>query len=146
MFNQKLKNEEKECTGTTIPKIDYAELTEGTNNWSDRLILGKGGFGTVFRGIWKHTDVAIKRIERRGDQTEESNQIQIQQSLAELRYLNACRHDNILQLYGYSMNGNEPCLVYELMVGTLEQRMRPNSKRPSLSWHQRINILTGTAK
>lgn len=95
-----------ECAASsTIPKIDYDELRVATNNWCDTHVLGKGGFGTVFKGMWKLTAVAIKRIEHRGTGTAEMNKIQMQQSLNELRYLNSCRHDNILPLYGYSTNG-----------------------------------------
>ncbi|XP_059614331.1 serine/threonine-protein kinase pelle [Phlebotomus argentipes] len=130
---------------STIPQIDYQELVEATNSWSDKSILGKGGFGTVYQGVWKFTAVAIKKIEYRGTGNAEANKIQMQQSLNELRYLNSCRHDNILPLYGYSINGDEPCLVYQLMTGgSLEQRLfRPLEP---LSWSQRINIAKGTAR
>ena len=47
-----------------LPQIPYTELVEATNNWDRRNILGKGGFGTVFKGMWKSTDVAIKRMEQ----------------------------------------------------------------------------------
>lgn len=80
-------------------------LRDATDNWSDKNVLGKGGFGTVFKGMWVSTAVAIKRIENRGTATAEMSKIQIQQSLNELRHLNSCRHDNILPLYGLSMNG-----------------------------------------
>lgn len=93
-----------ECA-SAIPKIDYEELRDATNNWSDKNVLGKGGFGTVYKGMWKNTAVAIKRIEQRGMGATEMSNIQMQQSLNELRHLNSCRHDNILPLYGHSMNG-----------------------------------------
>lgn len=35
---------------TALPQISYEELAKATNNWSKHTILGKGGFGTVFRG------------------------------------------------------------------------------------------------
>lgn len=35
-----------------IPQISYQELEEATNHWAPNTILGKGGFGTVFKGIY----------------------------------------------------------------------------------------------
>lgn len=130
---------------STIPKISYQELREATKNWSETHILGTGGFGTVFHGFWKQSDVAIKRIESRDTRTAK---IQIQQSLNELRYLNSCRHDNILPLYGYSMDdGEEPCLVYKLMAGgSVEQRLFKKTPFPILQWSDRLTIAIGTAR
>lgn len=45
------------------PLITYTVLEQATNYWNKSNILGKGGFGIVFKGIWKNTDVAIKRLE-----------------------------------------------------------------------------------
>lgn len=126
-----------------IPRISYAELRDATDNWSDKHILGAGGFGTVFYGVWKYTNVAIKRIK---SQDTLSAKIQIQQSLNELRYLNSCRHDNILPLYGYSLDDDvEPCLVYQLMAGgSLETKLARAAA--SLAWHDRLQIAIGTAR
>lgn len=45
------------------PLITYNELEQATNFWDKSNILGKGGFGIVFKGFWKNTAVAIKRLE-----------------------------------------------------------------------------------
>lgn len=136
-----------------IPSIPFCELHLATEHWKKDNILGRGGFGTVFKGKWKNTDVAIKKIEYHGaaGDPKKNAKIQMKQSLNELRYLNSCRHDNILPLYGFSMDGAEPCLVYQFMAGgSLERRLYPNPKDSKplalLSLNQRTRIVLGTAR
>ncbi|XP_012254506.2 pelle-like serine/threonine-protein kinase pik-1 isoform X2 [Athalia rosae] len=132
---------------TTLPQVSYDELARATNGWSVHAILGKGGFGTVFRGTWKNTQVAIKRIEQRGSATNERHAIQLQQSLRELKILDSYRHDNILSLYAYSMGDDAPCLVYQFMPnGSLEDRLLLRRGTKPLSWLQRHEIAKGTAR
>lgn len=45
------------------PRIEFVDLEAATNGWEQSLVLGKGGFGTVFKGTWKNTTVAIKKLE-----------------------------------------------------------------------------------
>nr|BBG28461.1 adaptor protein Pelle/IRAK [Gryllus bimaculatus] len=131
----------------SIPLIPYLELESATQGWDKTTIIGKGGFGTVFKGNWKNTLVAIKKIEQRGAESAESHQAQMEQLLQELRILNSCRHDNILPLYGFSMDGTEPCLVYQFMPnGSLEDRLLCRQGTLPLSWIQRHNIARGTAR
>ncbi|XP_076754652.1 serine/threonine-protein kinase pelle [Xylocopa sonorina] len=134
-------------TEATIPHATFNELTIATNEWNKYNILGRGGFGIVYRGVWKNTDVAIKRIEKRGTDSDESHMLQLQQSLREIKILNACRHENILPLYAYSLDGKIPCLIYQLMQnGSLEDRLLVKQKTPPLSWVQRHEIAKGTAR
>lgn len=61
--------------------------------------------------------------------------------------LNSYRHDNILPLYGFSMDGEDPCLIYQYLPnGSLEDRLLCRQNTKPLSWHQRLNIATGTAR
>lgn len=45
-----------------MQRIQYDELVVATDNWNPNNILGRGGFGVVYKGDWRHTDVAIKRL------------------------------------------------------------------------------------
>lgn len=41
-------------------EFDYEELRKATNGFDNSCKLGEGGFGPVFKGKLKHTEVAIK--------------------------------------------------------------------------------------
>ncbi|XP_003701323.2 serine/threonine-protein kinase pelle [Megachile rotundata] len=131
---------------TTLPQASYEELTIVTNDWDKGYILGRGGFGTVYKGIWKNTEVAIKKLEKRRTDSNESYAIQLQQSLREIKILNSFPHENILPLYAYSLDGKSPCLVYQFMKnGSLEDRLLLRHKTQPLTWMQRHQIAKGTA-
>lgn len=130
---------------STITQINYNDLIVATNGWNENNRLGRGGFATVYKGKWQETDVAIKRLETR--KATDSDKMKWEQSMIELKFLNAARHDNILPLYGYSVNGVEPCLVYQLMLGSsLEHRLSRRSSFKPLSWKQRYMIAQGIAR
>ncbi|KAH8304887.1 hypothetical protein KR018_012157 [Drosophila ironensis] len=79
----------------------------------------------------------------------DQNQVELLQSYNELRYLNTIRHDNILALYGYSTNGEKPCLVYQLVYrlpGEPPAGHKAQQPLPALTWQQRFIICHGTAR
>lgn len=141
----------------TIPRVKYHDLVVATNNWHPSNILGRGGFGEVFKGVWKNTDVAIKKIIYHGaiQDVKQKARIQLKQSLNELKHLNSCRHDNILPIFGYSLDQNvlnaEPCLIYKYMPGgSLESRIHPKRYAKSvpfvpLTFKERNKIALETA-
>ncbi|XP_015179932.1 PREDICTED: serine/threonine-protein kinase pelle [Polistes dominula] len=131
----------------TLPRVPYSELETATNGWLKHNILGKGGFGVVYRGTWKNTNVAIKRLEYKKSSSDESYLIQLKQSLKEIEILNSYPHENILLLYAYCLDGQIPCLVYQLMEnGSLEDNLLLKNKSRPLSWLQRHEIAKGTAR
>lgn len=120
-----------------IMQINYKELKQASNDFSDSNIVGNGGFATVYSGNWKGTDVAIKRLKCN----------LMDQALNELTILNSYRIDNILPIYGISIDGPEACLVYQFMSnGSLEDRLSCKKDTPPLTWNQRASIGEGVAK
>ncbi|XP_065087228.1 serine/threonine-protein kinase pelle [Ochlerotatus camptorhynchus] len=128
-----------------LPIFGYEELRNATDHWNPANELGKGGFGVVYKGYFKQTYVAIKKI--KGISTE-SALTELRQSFNELKYLNSCRHENVVPLLGCSLDSGEACLVYQYMPGgSLDMKLFPKRKSVQpLSIADRIRIAKGTAR
>ncbi|GLJ24099.1 hypothetical protein SUGI_0459520 [Cryptomeria japonica] len=84
------------------------DLEKASNNFSNEKVLGKGGFGTVFKGILLDgTLVAIKKSEK-PFKLEESHDF-----LNEVRILSQINHRNIVKLLGCCIqkHTNLPMLI-----------------------------------
>ncbi|ETN80373.1 hypothetical protein NECAME_18018, partial [Necator americanus] len=127
--------------------VPYTELLSATCNFAEENVLGKGGYGIVYVGEWKHTKIAVKRFMANGNKGTHIQRERLRQSLQELRTLARYRHDNILPLYAFSLDGSEPCLVYQFMSnGSLEDRLLCRRGTAPLTWHQKKEIAEGTAR
>ncbi|XGW29352.1 hypothetical protein V3C99_008848 [Haemonchus contortus] len=127
--------------------VPYSDLQLATQNFSEDNILGRGGYGVVYVGEWKRTKIAVKRFMATGSKNAQVQRERLRQSLQELKTLAKFRHDNILPLYAFSLEGPEPCLVYQFMSnGSLEDRLSCRHGTPPLSWKQKREIAEGTAR
>ncbi|KAI3511587.1 hypothetical protein L1887_18742 [Cichorium endivia] len=121
--------------------ISIQVLREVTNNFNEENILGRGGFGVVYKGeLHDGTKIAVKRMESGvlHDGTKGMKEFQ-----AEIAVLTKVRHRHLVALLGYCINGNERLLVYEYMPqGTLSQHLFEwkGNNGNSLSWKQRVSI------
>ena len=125
--------------------ISIQVLRQVTNNFSEDNILGRGGFGVVYKGeLQDGTKIAVKRMESNAMGTKGLNEFQ-----AEIAVLTKVRHRHLVALLGYCINGNERLLVYEYMPqGTLTQHLfdwREYGLSP-LTWKQRITIALDVAR
>ncbi|XP_031266937.1 receptor-like kinase TMK3 [Pistacia vera] len=125
--------------------IPIQVLRFATNNFSEENILGRGGFGTVYRGMLQDgTKIAVKRMESRTF-TEQC----LASFKSEIEVLTKVRHRHLLTLLGYSQGRIERLLVYEyLPQGTLSRHLFKWEKEglKPLEWHRRLIIALDVAR
>lgn len=136
---------------SSSPSVDHQALEQGnmfmsievlravTNNFSEDNILGRGGFGVVYRGeLQDGTQIAVKRMQAGVVSNKGLCEFQ-----SEITVLTKVKHRHLVGLLGYCANGNERLLVYEYMPqGTLAQHLfeyRQLQEKP-LSWMMRLSI------
>ncbi|KAM3739819.1 hypothetical protein ACB098_08G051000 [Castanea mollissima] len=118
----------------------YKNLYKATNGFSDKELLGAGGFGQVYRGILPSSNlqIAVKRVSHNSKQG-------MKEFVAEIISMGKLRHRNLVQLLGYCRRRGELLLVYDYMSnGSLDKFLYSNEK-PNLSWFQRFRIIKGVA-
>jgi interleukin-1 receptor-associated kinase 1 len=102
----------------------YDELTAATDSYSDDGVLGRGGFGSVYRGFLSdmNRQVAVKRVS-------ETSRQGWKEFVSEVNIISRLRHRNLVQLIGWCHGSDELLLVYELMHnGSLDTHLyRPDN-------------------
>lgn len=92
----------------SLQQFTLGQLSTATGNFDDAQIIGRGGYGSVYKGELHGTSVAVKVL------AEETVQ-GVEQFEKEVRVLSQIHHPHIVGLIGYCTA--RYCLVYELMDG-----------------------------
>ncbi|XP_042453212.1 LEAF RUST 10 DISEASE-RESISTANCE LOCUS RECEPTOR-LIKE PROTEIN KINASE-like 1.2 [Zingiber officinale] len=121
--------------------FSYDELQEATNGFDKEL--GDGGFGTVYKGKLRDGRVvAVKRLY-------ENNCRRLEQFMNEIEILSHVRHQNLVDLYGWtSRDSKELLLVYEFVPnGTVADHLHGSRAREGiLTWPMRLKIAIEAAE
>ncbi|XP_031487595.1 serine/threonine-protein kinase PCRK1-like [Nymphaea colorata] len=130
--------------------FEFAELKLATKGFSRALIIGEGGFGSVYKGVVGAThdpnakmEVAIKQLNRNGLQGHK-------EWMTEVNFLGVVKHPNLVKLVGYCAEdgerGIQRLLVYELMPNrSLEDHLLARFSEP-LPWVLRLRIAQDAAR
>ncbi|GLJ53251.1 hypothetical protein SUGI_1134910 [Cryptomeria japonica] len=117
----------------------YKEVLAVTNNFKDSELLGKGGFASVYYGILRDQEVAIKRMK-----ATKTKEFQV-----EMKVLCKVHHTNLVELIGFAASDDELFLVYEYAHNSsvCTRLHDPLSKGYApLSWNTRVQIALDAAK
>ncbi|CAO2163843.1 unnamed protein product [Urochloa humidicola] len=125
----------------------YQELEHATCSF--REPLGRGAFGTVFRGSLHNgqTSIAVKRLDKVVEEGEREFQ-------REVRAIGRTNHRNLVRLLGFCQEGANRLLVYEYMSnGSLAERLFVNRGGGGggggwacPSWNERMGIALDVAR
>uniref|UniRef100_A0A2N9FI27 RING-type E3 ubiquitin transferase n=1 Tax=Fagus sylvatica TaxID=28930 RepID=A0A2N9FI27_FAGSY len=114
--------------------VEEEKSEEATQGFHESLKIGQGGFGSIYKGLLRQTEVAIKRLQSQGSQGPSEFQM-------EVRVLSQLRHANLVKLIGSCPEVF--ALIYEYLPnGSLEDRLSCKDNSPPLSWQTRIRIAT----
>lgn len=110
-------------------EIDFTELLL-------EEVIGAGGFGKVYKGVWRREEVAVKAARQDPDEDISATAESVRQ---EARLFWMLRHPNIISLRGVCLREPNLCLVMEYARGGAlnRARMSPNLQsiplRPSFT-------------
>ncbi|GKV16981.1 hypothetical protein SLEP1_g27541 [Rubroshorea leprosula] len=133
-------------TSSSLPSdlcryFSIAEIKAATQDFEDTFLIGRGGFGNVYKGIINDgtATIAIKRLNP-------SSRQGVREFCTEIAMLSNLRHRHLVSLIGYCDDHGEMILVYDYMArGTLRDYL-DGTKNLSLSWKQRLEICIGAAR
>ncbi|CAI9099599.1 OLC1v1036447C1 [Oldenlandia corymbosa var. corymbosa] len=137
LLRQQLSSNEGGVESTKI--FTAEELQKATNNYADERILGRGGYGTVYKGILSDKRIVAIKKSRLMDES------QIEQFINEVVILTQVNHRNVVKLLGCCLEAEVPLLVYEYVSnGTLFHHIQ-HSRMSWMSWDNRLRIAAETA-
>ncbi|KAL2341916.1 hypothetical protein Fmac_009856 [Flemingia macrophylla] len=125
-----------------VRQFSDKELKSATDNYHSNNKIGRGGFGTVYKGTLRDGRlVAVKTLSVWSKQG-------VREFLTEIKTLSNVKHPNLVELIGFCIQGPSRTLVYEYVEnGCLNSALLgTRNANIKLDWRKRSAICIGTAK
>ncbi|GFQ07559.1 g-type lectin s-receptor-like serine/threonine-protein kinase at1g11330 [Phtheirospermum japonicum] len=138
-----LKDESENINIEELPLFTFKTLADATNQFHDANMLGRGGFGHVYKGrLANGKQVAVKRLSATSGQGGEEFR-------NEAVVISKVQHRNLVKLLGCCVEREEKMLVYEYMPNKsldvcLFEPTHPSQK--ILDWVKRFSIVEGIGR
>ncbi|KAL7094269.1 hypothetical protein ACP275_11G092500 [Erythranthe tilingii] len=138
LLKQQLSSNEGNMQSTKV--YSAQELEKATNNYSENRILGRGGYGTVYKGILSDQHVVAIKKSIKLDES------QVEIFINEMVILTQVNHRNVVKLMGCCLETEVPLLVYEyISKNTLYYHIHSSGGMPWFSWENRLRIAAEAA-
>ncbi|KAI4962890.1 hypothetical protein ZWY2020_024663 [Hordeum vulgare] len=128
-------------SNTEFPIFNFKSIAAATNNFLESNILGKGGFGNVYKGkLEDGKEIAVKRLRVGSVQgaVEFKNEITV---------ISRLQHRNLVKLIGCSIHEDEKLLIYEYLPNrSLDYFIFNDTRKSLLNWPTRFKIIKGVAR
>ncbi|XP_044507266.1 receptor kinase-like protein Xa21 [Mangifera indica] len=112
--------------GGTWRRISYLELMRATNEFSENNLLGKGSYGSVYKGrLDEGMEIAVKVFHLDFERALTSFEV-------ECEVMRSLRHRNLVKIISSCSNGEYKSLIMEYM---------PNGNLGKLLFYEKINVL-----
>jgi somatic embryogenesis receptor kinase 1 len=119
-FDVCVAEEDPEVHLGQLKRFSLRELQVATDNFNNRNILGRGGFGKVYKG--RLADGSLVAVKRLKEERSPGGELQFQ---TEVEMISMAVHRNLLRLRGFCMTPTERLLVYPYMPnGSVASRLR----------------------
>ncbi|XP_010315404.1 probable serine/threonine-protein kinase PBL23 [Solanum lycopersicum] len=109
------------------------ELSCATDNFSPSLLTGVGGHSQVYRANLENGQLAAVKVLKNTRYAEDD-------LFQEVEILSNLKHENLIQLVGYSYSKDMQAIVYNLQKDSLKQRLK------QLNWNTRMQVAIGVAR
>ncbi|MCD7455705.1 hypothetical protein HAX54_029181 [Datura stramonium] len=135
-----LTNEDDE-NSIDVPFFSFESILVATNQFSEANMLGRGGFGPVYKGKFLgRREIAVKRLSTQSRQG-------IEEFTNEVLLIARVQHRNLVKLLGYCVKGDEKILLYEYMLNkSLDTFIFDEQNGTLLDWKKRFDIILGIAR